>query len=272
MQQALLHKQQQWQQQSQILEQQISQRLSASALAELLAALKPLWQQAKLTEQQQLAQQQQIAQFSTELHVCQQQGVALNQQVKTLEVAQQSAEQTQQQLQQAVAEHDNDALTAALQQAQHVQQQLSQFALLAERGWQLQDELAALREQATAIAPNLAQLEAQLSQCREQFRVQSATVKDKELIWQQQLKITELTTHRDQLQPEQPCPLCGSLDHPFATYLQVDANEAEQAAATSTGTTRQFATTRRNAQRAKEPCCKRKSNRLPSSSKHCSCN
>ena len=228
-QQALLHKQQQWQQQSQILEQQINQRLAASTLAELLAALKPLWQQAKQTEHQQLAQQQLIAQFSTELNACQQQGVALNQQVKTLEVAQQSAEQVQLQLQQAVAQHDNDALTAALQQAQHVQQQLSQFTLLAERGWQLQDELTALREQATAIAPNLAQLEAQLSQCREQFRVQSATVKDKELIWQQQLKITELTTLRDQLQPEQPCPLCGSLDHPFATYLQIDANEAEQA-------------------------------------------
>lgn len=228
-QQALLQKQQQWQQQSQILEQQISQRLSASALAELLAALKPLWQQAKQTEQQQLGQQQQIGQLSTELNACQQQGVALNQQVKTLEAAQQTAEQTQQQLQQTVAQYDNDALAVALQQAQHVQQQLSQFTLLAERSWQLQDELAVLREQATAIAPNLAQLEAQLSQCREQFRVQSATVKDKELIWQQQLKITELTTHRDQLQPEQPCPLCGSLDHPFATYLKVDANEAELA-------------------------------------------
>ncbi len=228
-QQALLHKQQQWQQQCQVLAQQIDQRLSASALAELLATLKPLWQQAKQAEQQQQAQQQQLAQVSAELHTCQQQGVALNQQVKTLEAAQQSAEQAQLRLQQAIAQQDNEALTAALLQAQHVQQQLSQFGLLAERGWQLQDELFALREQATTIAPNLAQLEAQLSQCREQFRLQTATLKDKELIWQQQLKITELTTHRDQLQPEQPCPLCGSLEHPFAAYLQVDANEAELA-------------------------------------------
>lgn len=228
-QQALLHKQNQWQQQSQILEQQISQRLSASALAELLATLKPVWQQAKQAEQQQQAQQQQCTQLAAELTACQQQGVELNQQVKTLDAAQKSAEQTQLQLQQAIAQQDNEALTAALLQAQNIQQQLSQFGLLADRGWQVQDELLALTQQSSHIPPTLLNLDAQLNQCREQFRVQTATLKDKELIWQQQLKITELTTLREQLQPQQQCPLCGSLEHPFADYLQVDANEAEQA-------------------------------------------
>ena len=228
-QQALLHKQNQWQQQSQILEQQISQRLSASALAELLATLKPVWQQAKQAEQQQQAQQQQCTQLAAELTACQQQGVELNQQVKTLDAAQKSAEQAQLQLQQAIAQQDNEALTAALLQAQNIQQQLSQFGLLADRGWQVQDELLALAQQSSHIPPTLLNLDAQLNQCREQFRVQTATLKDKELIWQQQLKITELTTLREQLQPQQQCPLCGSLEHPFADYLQVDANEAEQA-------------------------------------------
>ena len=228
-QQALLHKQNQWQQQSQILEQQISQRLSASALAELLATLKPVWQQAKQAEQQQQAQQQQCTQLAAELTACQQQGVELNQQVKTLDAAQKSAEQAQLQLQQAIAQQDNEALTAALLQAQNIQQQLSQFGLLADRGWQVQDELLALTQQSSHIPPTLLNLDAQLNQCREQFRVQTATLKDKELIWQQQLKITELTTLREQLQPQQQCPLCGSLEHPFADYLQVDANEAEQA-------------------------------------------
>ncbi|MBN8446483.1 MAG: AAA family ATPase [Gammaproteobacteria bacterium] len=228
-QQALLHKQNQWQQQSQILEQQISQRLSASALAELLATLKPVWQQAKQAEQQQQAQQQQCTQLAAELTACQQQGVELNQQVKTLDAAQKSAEQTQLQLQQAIAQQDNEALTAALLQAQNIQQQLSQFGLLADRGWQVQDELLALTQQSSHIPPTLLNLDAQLNQCREQFRVQTATLKDKELIWQQQLKITELTALREQLQPQQQCPLCGSLEHPFADYLQVDANEAEQA-------------------------------------------
>ena len=228
-QQALLHKQNQWQQQSQILEQQISQRLSASALAELLAALKPVWQQAKQAEQQQQAQQQQCTQLAAELTACQQQGVELNQQVKTLDAAQKSAEQAQLQLQQAIAQQDNEALTAALLQAQNIQQQLSQFGLFADRGWQVQDELLALTQQSSHIPPTLLNLDAQLNQCREQFRVQTATLKDKELIWQQQLKITELTTLREQLQPQQQCPLCGSLEHPFADYLQVDANEAEQA-------------------------------------------
>ncbi|MDZ7901679.1 MAG: AAA family ATPase [Rheinheimera sp.] len=228
-QQALLHKQNQWQQQSQILEQQISQRLSASALAELLATLKPVWQQAKQAEQQQQAQQQQCTQLAAELTACQQQGVELNQQVKTLDAAQKSAEQTQLQLQQAIAQQDNEALTAALLQAQNIQQQLSQFGLLADRGWQVQDELLALTQQSSHIPPTLLNLDAQLNQCREQFRLQTATLKDKELIWQQQLKITELTALREQLQPQQQCPLCGSLEHPFADYLQVDANEAEQA-------------------------------------------
>ncbi len=228
-QQALLHKQNQWQQQSQILEQQISQRLSASALAELLATLKPVWQQAKQAEQQQQAQQQQCTQLAAELTACQQQGVELNQQVKTLDAAQKSAEQTQLQLQQAIAQQDNEALTAALLQAQNIQQQLSQFGLLADRGWQVQDELLALTQQSSHIPPTLLNLDEQLNQCREQFRVQTATLKDKELIWQQQLKITELTALREQLQPQQQCPLCGSLEHPFADYLQVDANEAEQA-------------------------------------------
>ena len=149
--------------------------------------------------------------------------------MKTLDAAQKSAEQTQLQLQQAIAQQDNEALTAALLQAQNIQQQLSQFGLLADRGWQVQDELLALTQQSSHIPPTLLNLDAQLNQCREQFRVQTATLKDKELIWQQQLKITELTALREQLQPQQQCPLCGSLEHPFADYLQVDANEAEQA-------------------------------------------
>lgn len=227
--QALLHKQNQWQQQSQMLAEQISQRLSASALAELLATLKPLWQQAQQVEQQQQVQQHQQTQFAAELASCQHQGVELNQQVKTLEAAQQSAAHAQLQLQQALAQQDHEALTAALVQAQNIQQQLRQFGLLAERAWQVQDELSTLAQQSSHIPPTLQELEAQLNQCREQFRLQTATLKDKEVIWQQQLKITELTTLREQLQPSQQCPLCGSLEHPFADYLQVDANEAEQA-------------------------------------------
>ena len=108
-------------------------------------------------------------------------------------------------------------------------QQCQQFQTLAQRGWQLQADLQTLGSQLALVIPELSQLEQQLLQCREQYRQQALVVKDKELIWQQQLKISELTTLRDSLQPEQPCPLCGSLEHPYTNHALPELNVAEQA-------------------------------------------
>jgi exonuclease SbcC len=42
-----------------------------------------------------------------------------------------------------------------------------------------------------------------------------------------QQALADLNTHRQQLQPGQPCPLCGALEHAFAADFAADANEQE---------------------------------------------
>lgn len=223
--------QQQAQQQQQLLQLQtvVQQRPNTANAAERMASLKPVLQQS-IQQEQQLhrltAQQQQI---SATLAQNQQLRQQLAQQHQTL--AQQVQTRTEQVsvLQQRVDGLASQSLSQQQQQQLQQLQQCQQFQTLAQRGWQLQADLQTLHAQLAEVAPDLAQLEQQLLQCREQYRQQTAVVKDKELIWQQQLKISELTTLRDSLQPEQPCPLCGSLAHPYANHPLPELNVAEQA-------------------------------------------
>ncbi|KAB2923334.1 MAG: chromosome segregation protein SMC, partial [Dechloromonas sp.] len=64
----------------------------------------------------------------------------------------------------------------------------------------------------------------------EQHKVLSAQVADKQKLLEQERLIRSLADHRRQLQPGQPCPLCGALEHPaIADYAALDVSVTEAA-------------------------------------------
>jgi exonuclease SbcC len=114
--------------------------------------------------------------------------------------------------------------------------------------WQQLDAFARQRRELAALhaaqAQQLQQGEAQIAAresrlvaLREQHKVLSAQVADKQKLLEQERLIRSLADHRRQLQPGQPCPLCGALEHPaIADYAALDVSVTEaalQAAQTS---------------------------------------
>lgn len=68
-----------------------------------------------------------------------------------------------------------------------------------------------------------------LVEFRKQYGEYSQQLKDVEVILDQERKIIDLTQQRNQLQPDQECPLCGSLDHPkVELYQALNVSETQQ--------------------------------------------
>ncbi len=113
-----------------------------------------------------------------------------------------------------------------LQQLQSLQQQISDQAQhYRETHHLLQQAITEQNEKAT----QLKQVESDIAVMREQYKAQRQVRDDLALILQQQQKIAQLSDYRQALQPEQPCPLCGSTTHPaIDEYQQVDPNSHEQ--------------------------------------------
>lgn len=61
---------------------------------------------------------------------------------------------------------------------------------------------------------------------------EQATLEDKQKIYDQARLIAKLETHRAELQPDQACPLCGSLQHPYAEHVESNVDQDQQAVAT----------------------------------------
>ena len=114
--------------------------------------------------------------------------------------------------------------------------------------WQQLDALARQRRELAALMgaqaqqlqqgePQIAARESRLVALRDQHKVLSAQVADKQKLLEQERLIRSLADHRRQLQPGQPCPLCGALEHPaIADYAALDVSVTEaalQAAQTS---------------------------------------
>ncbi|GAA4504530.1 AAA family ATPase [Hymenobacter ginsengisoli] len=114
-----------------------------------------------------------------------------------------------------------DDLTSYLQGLQ----QLLPLAVAAHEHQTRADELAGqLRQEAPALATaETAVRHLEVRQTDGQRLLESLR---RELRTQQAL--ADLNTHRQQLQPGQPCPLCGALEHAFDADFAADANEQEQ--------------------------------------------
>ncbi|RJG10311.1 exonuclease subunit SbcC [Pseudomonas cavernicola] len=104
-----------------------------------------------------------------------------------------------------------------LEQIAQVRQQLAQQAA------QLQKTLAEQRRQQ-------ADKELELGTLRGQYKDLQQQVRDKETLLKQEQRIQALEVYRAQLQPEEACPLCGSLEHPAVTaYQALDVSDTQKA-------------------------------------------
>ena len=198
--------------------QQLAQQPYGAELSAAVAGWKPLLQQRQqaLTLQQKLKNQiaendssvlqQQLQQISEQL---QQLAHQLQQNVPVFAM---DLVELQQQVQRNKVQLQTYPsllrLAAALQQKHHQQQQL-------------QDEL-----QQNQLGNQ--QLQRQIAGLREQFRLCSDRVADKQKLVLQERLIAELSSHRAKLQPGDECPLCGSTTHPaISQYEELDLSQTE---------------------------------------------
>ena len=66
----------------------------------------------------------------------------------------------------------------------------------------------------------------ELAQLRQRYSANNQQKKDVETLLSQQQTIMALSDHRAKLQPEEACPLCGSVEHPAINdYQNLDSNE-----------------------------------------------
>jgi exonuclease SbcC len=212
--QALQQQEQQCRQEQQSLTTQLSQAIKRQA--------DMLWQGTQSLQQLQQANRQQMQQ----LHTQQQQDV----QQQTVLTAQQS--ELSATAQQLATQLDGVAFEQLRQQQQQrreqqyrlqqVQQQLQQ-----QHKWQQQCEV--LKQQLSSAQQALQPVQTELAALRRQYQVLQEQIRDKKQLLQQQQLIMQLSAHRDRLQPEQPCPLCGATEHPaVSAYQQLSSSTTEQ--------------------------------------------
>ncbi len=122
-----------------------------------------------------------------------------------------------------------DALSAKVHNGQNQQASYAQALQLSKRYCRLsldQEKLVSQKQQSTS---QLSTISKQLVELRKQYKVLKQQKSDIETLIAQQQTIMALSEHRANLQAEQPCPLCGSLDHPAITqYQAINLDEHQQ--------------------------------------------
>jgi exonuclease SbcC len=116
----------------------------------------------------------------------------------------------------------NDKLSF-LQANQTVQVQIRQCV---QRYSLISQEIASAIESITQSNNLITKLDTDLVALRSEYSTSNKQFKDVELILAQQQKIVELTDHRNNLQPNDACPLCGSHEHPaIEQYKNIEQNQ-----------------------------------------------
>jgi len=88
----------------------------------------------------------------------------------------------------------------------------------------LTNELSQLQQYITMQSDQYAEVSEQIKNLREQYRTLKVNREDVEVILEQQKLILSLSAHRNNLQAEQACPLCGATEHPaIAEYTQLES-------------------------------------------------
>ena len=217
----------------------LAQLIEKTQVSEQLIKQLPLWQH----QCQQLFKQQQeiselslqneqtnkaLAQEQTQLSKVSSQLAASKQQNQEFEQEKQAfVTEINTCLQDVSCQNDNEFL----QKLQQLQQQNSQLVLvanIAERYQQIQQEIVNKQNQLSTLTEQQTSLQTSTEQLRQQYRQLKKEHKDVFLIVEQEKVIQSLRQHRDNLQAEQECPLCGSTEHPLVSEYQQQGNNEQQ--------------------------------------------
>ena len=107
-------------------------------------------------------------------------------------------------------------------QLQQVKQQVQQLHKWQQRQTELAQQLQQTEQQLTPLATELTAL-------RQHYKQLQEHITDKTQLLRQQQLIMQLAEHRNRLQPDEPCPLCGATEHPaISSYQQLNSSETEQ--------------------------------------------
>ena len=196
-----------------------------------------LWQErfAQLTQreaaltalrEQQIQQQRTLAQRQAEI-------ARLAQQATPLSQAEQQAASALERAQQALADleqrHPPQALQASLAQSEASRPLRQQLAVLASQWTPLQQHLAARQQRLAALEKTLQQDDDTLQTLRTAFAREKASLADIKKICELEQHIADLAAWRARLEPEQPCPLCGSCQHPAVErYAALELSENQR--------------------------------------------
>ncbi|WP_343553634.1 SbcC/MukB-like Walker B domain-containing protein [Pantoea sp.] len=235
-QQTALSKQQQV---SERLQQQVAQqqtlRREEAAVADWGGELSR-WQAdiARLDEREQtltqLQQQQQQQRSQLEQH---QQAYAQREQAaQPLQKAEAQAAQQRLQAEQALtsleAESSSEQLRAALAQHQTQRAARQQLTLLAAQWRNLQPQKLQRQQKLVQLQQQHQVEELALQALRDEYKREHQALLDVRKICELERTIAQLADERAKLQPDQPCPLCGSCQHPAITQYQQLAPGANQ--------------------------------------------
>ncbi len=235
--QAELQHNQQHSRQQQAIQQQLSQWLEAHGQAarfgETLAFWRERFQQQAQREQALTQQRQQIDADRLALTQLQQQGAQLQRQSQPL---QQQAAQAERDLQQATEQ------LQTLQQHQTVEQLRStlhgfaaqrsarqQLATLLPQWQQLERRRTQQQQVLQTLTQQIQQQSEQLPTLRQRWQEKQQHQQDLQQRRELEQRIADLAQHRSALQPGQPCPLCGALQHPaIADYQALEPDVTRQ--------------------------------------------
>lgn len=197
----------------------------------------PLWRE-RFSQQQQSEQslsvseqrvkrQQQTLQQQEQAHQqLIQQAVPLQQQ---LDAAQQSLNQAQQALAPLQRQHSPESLRNALEQFNRLRPQRLLLATLLPQWQQLGERRSRLQQEQQALAQQIQQSSEQLQTLRARWAEKRQHEQDLDKRCRLEQRIADLEQQRALLEPGQPCPLCGSENHPaIAEYRALELSENQR--------------------------------------------
>jgi exonuclease SbcC len=200
----------------------------------------PLWQSQFALYQQAQQEIANLAKQEGELKQTLQQNTNLQSQQKkilleheravgTLQQQLKTAQNEKEQLLAPFLDKTEQSLQAELSNLQQLQKvgvevvhQTKRFSKLSQVYQENQQQCVNLEQQINQFSKDLEQLRAEYKKEKQQHD-------DLEVIIGQQQTILALSEHRAKLQPDEACPLCGSVEHPaISEYQQVNVSEQQQ--------------------------------------------
>lgn len=223
----------QLQEQLQTCQQSITDQGSENNLSEKL----PLWQAqlAQLTKDttelnQLLVTEQSSQKASTELaeqkQQCQTKLTAVE---AELSQSSQPIQATQSELNTLLNGEEVNRLQQQLDGCQQQQLKHQELTHIAEQHHKLSAEHQNLSVEQSNLTTQMQSADQELITLRQAFKVKQQHCDDLIKLLQQEEKISSLVAERDKLTPDQPCPLCGSKDHPYVDqYTPLDSSDTAQ--------------------------------------------